>query len=200
MSVHDGIGDTVSQLSDEELIAAVTDQIRRRERFSLVKDNLTVLLTMAPTLFDMTDDRLRRAASSAEAAAARAAIIRDAETAVLAHPMLTSAGVGRVLGWSAKSRSSASRLVGSGKVVALPVNGRNLFPDFQFDADRREVLPLVAEINHALDARGDPWGVASWWLSETGHVRDRRSPAELAVDGAHDDLLRAMVADMVDGD
>lgn len=44
------------------------------------------------------------------------------------------------------------RLTGPGRVT--------LWPAFQFGAHRK----LVRRINHILDAAGDPWGAADWWL------------------------------------
>ncbi|SDD72150.1 hypothetical protein SAMN05444580_10661 [Rhodococcus tukisamuensis] len=73
---------------------------------------------------------------------------------------------------------------------------RFVFNGFQFDAARQQVRPIVAEINQQLNAKGDPWGVASWWLNPTAFADDPRSPAELAVTGGHEQDLRDMADDL----
>lgn len=47
------------------------------------------------------------------------------------------------------------------------------YPGFQFDADRRDVAPEVRTVNEELDAAGDPWGVASWWVSCNDRLGER---------------------------
>jgi hypothetical protein len=44
-------------------------------------------------------------------------------------------------------------------------DGPVTLPAFQFGPDGA-AKPVVAEINLLLDAAGDPWGVADWWLGE----------------------------------
>jgi hypothetical protein len=202
MTVHDsdaGAAETyLDGLSDEEFIAALTTQLWRRERFHAVRENWTVLVSIAPTLADAQHSRIAAAARSAEVFAARSAILGAAKSSVLERPMLDSTQVSRALGQSPKSRNAASRLASSGAVVALPVGGKKLFPAFQFDVEHHRVRPIVEEINSLLDARTDPWGVASWWLSKTGYEDDPRSPADLAVEGGSEEWLRDMAADLVE--
>lgn len=55
-----------------------------------------------------------------------------------------------------------------------PPSGRGyLYPAFQFDASRRDVVPEVRAVNEELDAAGDPWGVASWWISRNDRIDAR---------------------------
>ena len=70
-------------------------------------------------------------------------------------------------------------------------------PGFQFDAETAKVRPLVAEINHLLDARHDPWGVGSWWLSPSGWLPNGQSPADLAVLGGQDEVIRDIAGDLL---
>ena len=39
-----------------------------------------------------------------------------------------------------------------------------------FDADRCDVAPEVRTANEQLDAAGDPWGVASRWVSRNDRL------------------------------
>lgn len=57
--------------------------------------------------------------------------------------------------------------------------------------------PLVAEINHLLDAKHDPWGVSSWWLSPSGWLTEGQSPADLAAAEGHDEAVRAIARDLL---
>ena len=55
----------------------------------------------------------------------------------------------------------------------LPSGRGYLYPAFQFDAARRDVAPEVRAVNEQLDAAGDPWGVASWWISRNDRLAAR---------------------------
>ncbi|WP_430331310.1 hypothetical protein [Rhodococcus sp. ACT016] len=128
---------------------------------------------------------------------ARARIVSSAlRVLVDEYEMFDSSTVSRALGKPGIGRNTASRLAATGTVIVLPKSSHKLYPAFQFDAARREVRPIVAEINKTLGAADDPWGVASWWLSPTVFADDPRSPAELAVAGGHDQVLRDMVDDL----
>lgn len=52
----------------------------------------------------------------------------------------------------------------------------------------RRVHPVVATVNRALNAVGDPWGVASWWISPTPGL-DGAPPTALVGSDVEDDLL-----------
>ncbi len=58
--------------------------------------------------------------------------------------------------------------------IALPTESGERFPAFQFDA-HGHLHAIVAEINAILDADGDPWGVADWWLSPNPRLGVRPS-------------------------
>ena len=58
------------------------------------------------------------------------------------------------------------------------------FPIFQFDKSSPRVLPVVARLNRSLDAKGDPWGAAEWWITPNSSLEGRTPLQHL-----EDDLL-----------
>ncbi|MBE1537050.1 hypothetical protein [Actinomadura algeriensis] len=72
-------------------------------------------------------------------------------------------------------------------------DGADGAPAFQFDEVGNPV-PVVLEINRLLDAAGDPWGVADWWLC--GNAWLRGTPADLLGTTADADLLAAAHAEL----
>lgn len=120
-----------------------------------------------------------------------------ARRAILEVPMLTSAAVAGALGAQGKNlRETASRLRTSGTLVGVPnPDGRGyLHPLFQFDLAHRRVHPVVAEVNRATGAAGDPWGVASWWVSRHGRLGELAPMDLIATDREHDLLVMADLA------
>ncbi|PTR30540.1 hypothetical protein C8K36_102391 [Rhodococcus sp. OK519] len=186
---------TIHALSDQDLVELLAEEISRRPNLRPVRDDVTALLSMGPALALQHE---RAVANPAAAAVARTRIVASAlRSLVDDHEMLDSTAVSRTLGKAATSRNTASRLAAAGTVVALPAAGHKLFPAFQFDPERREVRPIVAEINRAIGAKDDPWGAASWWLNPTAFENDPRSPAELAVAGGREQDLRDMADDLI---
>jgi hypothetical protein len=114
----------------------------------------------------------------------------QAEAAVLAEEMLDSGSVATLLGSRSRNpREYARQLRARRDVLALRVGNRFVFPAFQFDEGRRELRPLVAEINRVLDASEDPWGVSSFWFTTDPYARAR--PADLAASGRAQELRAA---------
>lgn len=115
--------------------------------------------------------------------AARAALdVRAADARLLAAPMVAWADV-RV---PPADRDALVRLRSR--------DGADGAPAFQFDAAGNPV-PVVLEINRLLDAAGDPWGVADWWLCGNAWL-DGGMPAELLGDVPDADLLAAARAEL----
>lgn len=104
----------------------------------------------------------------------RAAWVAEAKAAVIAAgPLLTAAEVTALLHGAGPD--------GFPDLIALPTEGGGyLYPAFQFDKDTGRVRPIVLEVNGAalLDARHDPWAVASWWTQPDGRLGGR-SPASI---------------------
>lgn len=112
-----------------------------------------------------------------------------AHRAVLDEPLLESSAVAEALGRSTTNgRETASRLRLSGRLVGIKQANRYLYPAFQFDLDRRQVPAVVADVNELLDAGGDPWGVASWWISANPRLGGR-APRDLIGERQESDLL-----------
>jgi len=114
------------------------------------KKGMTALLSMSPALALAQE---RAVTNPAVATVARTRIVTSVlGTLIDEHEMLDSTAVSRVLGKATTSRNTASRLAATGTVIALPAGGHKLYPAFQFDAERRRVRPIVAEINTARDS------------------------------------------------
>lgn len=63
-------------------------------------------------------------------------------------------------------------------LIALPdERDRVFYPAFQVDPKKHRIHPEVEKVNVILGAAGDPWGVASWWLSP--HARIGAPPMSL---------------------
>ncbi|MDP2183803.1 MAG: hypothetical protein Q8K99_14730 [Actinomycetota bacterium] len=114
---------------------------------------------------------------------ARENLVREAaRRRVFDEPMMEADSVARALGSRSVNLSQYANLRRRrGEILGLPVANHYMFPAFQIDADRRRVLPVVAEVNRLLGAAKDPWGVASWWFSDNARLGGAR-PADLAVD------------------
>lgn len=114
----------------------------------------------------------------------------EARRAVLSIDMLDSTAVAELLGATGQNRrEAASELRRRGQVLGVPISGRKyVFPAFQFDPVDRTVIREAAAVNAHLNARTDPWGVASWWIS--AHPRlDGQAPRHLLGTTRAGDLL-----------
>jgi hypothetical protein len=120
----------------------------------------------------------------------------EAEASVLRHEMLDASALARLLGsTSANPREFVRSLRTRGEIVGLPRTGGYVFLAFQVNALRREVWPIVAELNRLLGARDDPWAVASWWFTRDSRLGTE--PCELVTDSSRaDDLRRAAAREL----
>lgn len=89
--------------------------------------------------------------------------------------------------WGLTTRAAVSKRVTEGKVFALPVEGRNLFPVFQFDGDtvRADVLEVVC----ALRAAVDPFTIAQWLQTPQADDPHGRTPLALLDQGQKEAVL-----------
>lgn len=196
MSTDHDLSQDLRALPDGEFFSLVAQEVANRDSMSSVRDDLLSLVASGPTL----------SASIAEAvsphalvsAIERARIELGARQAIFEHPHLEPNGVADILrSRDSNRRSPANRLRERGDIVGYQIGGRYLYPAFQFDATTAAVRPIVAEVNRLLDAKTDPWGVTSWWISPSGWLKEGKSPADLAVEGGHDDEVRAIAHDLL---
>ncbi|MBB2903355.1 hypothetical protein FHR75_004197 [Kineococcus radiotolerans] len=121
-------------------------------------------------------------------------ILTQAQRSVLDVEMLTSTAVAQALGRrGVNTREAASKLRTSGHLLGLPAGvGRSYtYPAFQLDYPHQRVHPVVAQINHALGALEDPWGVASWWVSPHPRLLNHAPLDLLSTPDEHDLLVLA---------
>lgn len=113
------------------------------------------------------------------------AVMRGAEARLLAAPAVSAAGL-RARGGD-PDQAHLINLAGP--------NGPQL-PAFQFDPAGRPI-PIVLDVNALLDADGDPWGVADWWLGRNAWLG--QAPAE-SLGRITDDLLLGVARAAAEGD
>ena len=190
----------LASLDDDQVVTVLGTVLGERSSFRLMRDDLLATLgtaLSADRIRDaLTEAALRDATPSDHAEQLR--IEAEARAAVLGHPMLDSHQVADTLGSKgANRRDTASALRRGGAVVGISHGGKTWYPSFQFDQRRGQVRPVVREINEALGAVDDPWGVASWWLTPSARRRDHQSPADL-VEAGDDDVVRRLAGSLLD--
>lgn len=173
--------------SDDDL-RLVSGTVSSLLRSTLVADEVRTSLAGEPIVLELDDELL-----TPDDVLRIARVKGDAEAAVLRHEVLDASSFARVLGSRASNPREFARAARSrSDVVALPRPGGFVFPAFQVDASRREIWPIVRELNRRLGAHHDPWAVASWWFT-----RDSRldaAPFTLISDPARADDLRTAAA------
>jgi hypothetical protein len=113
--------------------------------------------------------------------------IRD----VWREELLSSSEAARWLGSDADNpRELARRLRERSALLGIPGRRGYGYPAFQIDQDRRRIHPEVEAVNRLLNAAGDPWGVASWWISRSGQLGVR--PVDLVGTPRAGDLVLAV--------
>ena len=123
---------------------------------------------------------------------AQARIQGEAIRTIWREPMLEPREAAVALGARGTNREKVRRYRERSWLLGLPAGRGYLYPAFQFDAERRDVFPDVRAVNERLEAAGDPWGVASWWVSRHARLGDR--PVELVGTDRVDDLARVAEA------
>lgn len=97
----------------------------------------------------------------------------EAIESIWREPMLRPGDAALALGARATNREKVRRLRERSALLGLPSGNGFLYPAFQFDTARRRLFPEVIEVNELIDAAGDPWGVASWWMGENARLAER---------------------------
>lgn len=122
---------------------------------------------------DQLVEMLQPASSPSEAAVVQAKRMADARAmAVERLETLDSKSVAELAGSTAANRSAlAHRWRTEGRVFAIPLRGRTLYPRFQFDPGGQP-RPEVAEVLGAL-GRPPGWNAAFWFLSQNERLGGR---------------------------
>lgn len=123
---------------------------------------------------------------------AQANIQGEAMRTIWREPMLEPRDAAVALGARGTNREKVRTYRERSWLLGLPAGRGYVYPTFQFDAERRDVFPEVRAVNERLEAAGDPWGVASWWISR--HARLGARPVELVGTERADELARVAEA------
>lgn len=111
---------------------------------------------------------------------------------ILSADMVGSAAIAALL-LDSHVPQTLQQLRDDGLLLGLQVGNEYLYPVFQCDVAAGHVRPHVAQVNQLLDAANDPWGVASWWLTENRRLPAGTTPADLAVSANPDDNRRVLI-------
>ena len=122
----------------------------------------------------------------------RARIGSEAISSIWQEKLLEPRQVAVALGAREGNREKVRSLRERSHLLGLPRDRGFLYPAFQIDVQRREVHPEVREVNLALGAADDPWGVASWWVSANDRLGTR--PMNLVGSPRREELLEAAKA------
>jgi hypothetical protein len=115
--------------------------------------------------------RVRTAADLQEELPTRLA--GEAIATIWQQDVLEPREVARALGAKPTNREKVSSLRKRSHLLGVPRDRGYLYPAFQIDIGRREIYPEVREVNELLGAEQDPWGVASWWVSQNDWLAAR---------------------------
>lgn len=99
-------------------------------------------------------------------------------------PVLDSAGVHKLAGLKGTNTSqTVNTWRKKGRILGLPVQGKNAYPVFQFDADGQP-FRLMEKVLAALPVSFTPWQRAFWFVSPKEDL-DAQTPAEAVREGDH---------------
>ncbi len=204
----------LGRLGEGDFVAALLSALERRPEFASVHDELVTLIGLSGatssirealtasrpnvvTATTLLSDHLPESGLSS-GVLQQLRIEAEARRRILRTPLLDASGVAELLGSGVRnSRDVASALRRSGRLLGLDVGGRTLFPAFQVDAQAGKLRAPVARVNLLLGAKGDPWGVASWWVSPNARLAGGVAPAALALAG-NEEVLAALAEDLLD--
>ena len=117
---------------------------------------------------------------------ASATLEGEAIRTIWREPMLKPGAAAVALGARVSNREKVRRLRRRSLLLGLPHGNGFLYPAFQFDSRRRSIFSEVQSVNERLSSAEDPWGVASWWMSQ--HSRLGCRPVDLVGTDRADDL------------
>ena len=124
--------------------------------------------------------RIPRALSTAAELMEEALRKGNLQDRIYQQKMVDADSASQLLGSTSSSnlRQYANKQRLDSVLLGVPYKNSYLYPVFQFDVARRRVIPIVERVNKLLEARKDPWGVASWWTTPSERLNDR-CPYEL---------------------
>jgi hypothetical protein len=190
------VDDLIRELDPEEIIDAAASLAAHHHALEGVEPQLRswlTLLTLRSELAHQLGGEPRRVLDESEELVMRQArVLGEAVQTIWDEAMLEPRDAAVALGARATNREKVRRYRERSWLVGLPWSRGYLYPAFQFDAGKRDVFPEVRAVNERLDAAGDPWGVASWWVSP--HARLRQRPMDLVGTKRAGDLIEAAEA------
>jgi HSP20 family molecular chaperone IbpA len=191
---------TVSHVEMDNGVLTVTILVDRDQLQSSAGPGVDIMLEEpAPAPEVLLDTLLEATATQAELLEEFKRLYRDLQhdtvslitpTGVLDYTLplsrdeaYSSQDVGKILSPSGQGhRSIAQHRRRSNELLGVKVANKYLYPKFQIDVARREIIPVVKYANTRLECDADPWGVLDWWYSQAEALDDRR-PVDMVNSG-----------------
>jgi hypothetical protein len=149
-------GASIAADPDRQALYAIVDKLLPDVRARHLERKIEQLLDVLADTHDPMAEF--HTAVAADNTAIRQRFMQEVET-------LTSAEVAARAGHEAKNRhQTAARWKAQARVFAVPYQGQDRFPAFQFDADGKP-LPLIKQVLEVLPANRTPWQTAFWFVS-----------------------------------
>ena len=186
------------ELSDDELIDAAAELASRHPALQGDAERIRSLIALQASRNRIVNDvaggpRVVIEREDPMSSTSRQAVLAgEAIRQIWQEEMLGPAAAATALGAKPSNREKVRQYRARSKLIGLPRERGYLYPAFQFDKDRRQVRPEVQRANEILDARDDPWGVASWWISRNARLGAK--PMELIGTNRSEDIVRAAEA------
>jgi hypothetical protein len=165
---------------DRQALYAIVDKLLPNVRARHLERKIEQLLDVLADTHDPMAEF--HTAVAADNTAIRQRFMHDVET-------LTSAEVAARAGHEAKNRhQTAARWKAQARVFAVPYQGQDRYPTFQFDADGKP-LPLIKKVLEVLPASRTPWQTAFWFVSSNSWLggpapRERLNDAAAVLEAA----------------
>lgn len=175
--------EAVVLILDATLPSSTGREIVDALRAAAVADDVRVALAGPPAQIISAEDVLKDA------------LLRgQVQNRILQERLLDADAVGTLLGSQSESnlRQYANTQRLRGELLGIPRLNAYLYPEFQFDTARGRIYETARSINQQLDAKNDPWGVASWWTTSSERLGNR-APKDLL--GTDDEPELRLLAD-----
>lgn len=141
---------------DRQALYAIVDKLLPAVRARHLERKIEQLLDVVADTHDAMAEF--HAAVATDNTAIRQRFMQEVETR-------TSAQVAALAGHEAKNRhQTAARWKGQRRVFAVPYQGQDRYPTFQFDADGKP-LGVIKQVLDTLPTSRTPWQVAFWFVS-----------------------------------